>query len=98
MVTDIISPMFLWIVQSIIKGEKLINAIFYSLGYLIVLFSSLIYNEIIICNFYDLNKDTKKCLEERQTEELISLRETENEIKYGKQNQKENNTIKYPKL
>ena len=91
MVTDIISPMLLWIIQSLMKGEKLINVIFYSLGYLIVLFASLIYNEIIICNFYDLNKDTKKCLEERQTEELISLRETENQIKYGNQNQKENN-------
>ena len=83
MVTDIISPMLTWIVL-VSGGETLLNNIFYGIGYLTVLFGSLIYNEIIICNFYGLNKNTKKCLEERQRKESALLRKTENEIKSGK--------------
>ena len=81
MVTDIISPMLLWIVVSIQSEDlKIANIVFNSLGYCIVLFSSLIYNEIIICNFYGFNKYTKKCLKERQNKESNLLRKTENEI------------------
>ena len=91
MVTDIISPMLLWIVISIQSEDlKIINIVFNSLGYCIVLFSSLIYNEIIICNFYGFNKYTKKCLKERQNKESNLLRKTENEIKSGKQNEEGN--------
>ena len=59
------------------------DIILYGIGYLIVLFGSLIYNEIIICNFFGFNKNTKKGLEERLTEESIALKKTENEIKTG---------------
>ena len=95
MVTDIISPMLSWIVLSIMNSESIPNIIFYSLGYCIVLLASLIYNEIIICNFYDFNKYTKKCLEERQKEELILLRKTENQIKAGNLNQENENDTSY---
>ena len=44
---------------------------------MIALFSSLIYNEIIIFNFCGFNKNTKKCIEERQRKELIELNKTE---------------------
>ena len=50
------------------------------IGYLIVLFSALIYNEIIIFNFCDLSKDTKKFIEERLNEENNDLRKTQNEL------------------
>ena len=50
---------------------------------IIVLFASLIYNEIIIFNFCNLNKDTKKFIEERLNEESKDLRKTENELKLG---------------
>ena len=60
------------------------------MGFFIVLLSSLIYNEIIICNFCDLDKNTKKGLEERQKQELVSLKETENEIQSGNHPLKEN--------
>ena len=76
-VTDIISPFLSWLVICIRDGDKRINIIFNSLGYFIVFFSSLIYNEIIICNFFGFNKNTKKCIEERQKEELAALREDE---------------------
>ena len=78
MVTDIISPILFWILL-IIKGEKeesyviILNII----GFMIALFSSLLYNEIIVLNFCGFNKNTKKCLEERQRQELIKLKETE---------------------
>ena len=83
MVTDIISPMLLWIFLSLPKEEKTINIVFNALGYLISLFSALIYNEIIILNFGGFNKDTKKSIEKRQQKESILLRNTENSIKSG---------------
>jgi len=93
-VTDIISPLLTWIVNCIQNGENKINIILNSLGFSIVFFSSLIYNEIIICNFLGLNVNVKKFIEERQKEELISLRVTESEIQNGnqQQNEHENNT------
>ena len=75
--------------DSVLNGETTTNIILKSLGFSIVFFSSLIYNEIIICNFFGLNMNTKKCIEERQKEELISLRVTESEIQNGNQQQNE---------
>ena len=47
-------------------------------GYIIILIFVLIYNEIIICNFWGLNKDTKKYILERQREESNSLEQDDN--------------------
>ena len=94
-VTDIISPLLSWIVVCIQNGEKGINIVFNILGYFIVFFSSLIYNEIIICNFYGFNKNTKKCIEERQREESMSLRITENNFHKGNQEQNENDNTSF---
>ena len=69
-VTDIISPMLLWIVQSIESGLPMPDMIFYPIGYLIVLFSSLIYNELIIFNFCGLSDNTKKFVKQRETKEI----------------------------
>ena len=66
----------------------MINIAFNCFGYFIVFFSSLIYNEIIICNFYGFNQNVKKCIEERHKEELISMRIIESGI--GSQNNKDN--------
>ena len=79
-VTDIIIPLLTWILKSSKDGETTTNIILKSLGFSIVFISSLIYNEIIICNFYGFNVNAKKCIEERQKEELISLTIIENEI------------------
>ena len=76
-VTDSISPMLFWMILNLPNENKKINIIFNLLGYLISLFASLIYNEIIILNFFGLNKYTKKYINERQKEELISLRSSE---------------------
>jgi len=72
MVTDIINPIIKWIVLLFQKGKeiKTLDIILNSIGYSLVLFSSLIYNEIIILNFFGLNRKTKKYLEEKQREEF----------------------------
>ena len=94
MVTDCISPMLLWLFLTMPNEDSKINIIFNICGYIISLFSSLIYNEIIIFNFCDFNKNTKKYIEERQREELISLKDTENKINNSNltQNENENET------
>jgi hypothetical protein len=77
MVTDIIHPIIKWF-TSLSENEKdkqnkTLEIILNSIGYFLVLFSSLIYNEIIILNFYGLNKNTKKYLEKKQREEFSSI-------------------------
>ena len=59
MVTDIISPMLLWVVNNIKNPQKMPDIVLNPIGYVIVLFASLIYNEIIIFNFCKLNEDIK---------------------------------------
>ena len=98
-VTDSISPMLSWVINCIQKGPgkyAYINIIFKSIGYLMQLIAGLIYNEIIICNFYGFNEYTKKYLQERENKETISLRMTENSIKNNglNENLKDND---YPK-
>ena len=75
------------------KWGKGINIVFNCLGYFIVLFSSLIYNEILISNFFGFNKNVKKSIEERQKEELIAIRMSESEI--GTQNNNNNDESFY---
>ena len=50
MVTDIISPFLFWIALTIRSGKVTTEVYFNPIGYVIVLFSSFIYNEIIIFN------------------------------------------------
>ena len=52
-------------------------------GYLIILFSSLIYNEIIIFNFCNLNKDTKVFIEERSYEDSREISKSASNLRYG---------------
>ena len=75
MVTDIIHPIIDWII-SFFQNEnksKTLDICLNSIGYFLVFFSALLYNEIIIFNFYGLNKNTKKFLEEKEKEELSSI-------------------------
>ena len=72
-VTDIISPMLLWIVVTIQNANSTLEIVLNPIGYFIVLFSSLIYNELIIFNFCGLSKNTKKFVENRENEETIRI-------------------------
>ena len=83
MVTDIISPMLFFIYEikynnKKIEEPKLLNIIFHYIGFFIILICSLIYNEIIICNFCNLNKNTCKNINERQKHEWDLLKNEEN--------------------
>ena len=79
MVTDIMTPFLLWIINIISDDEETVfNKTVNSIGYFIVLIASLIFNEIIICNFCGFNRYTKKYLEKRQKEEIVLLKQTEN--------------------
>ena len=93
-VTDIISPMLSWVILSLEEGETYYNIIFNTIGYFFELISAFIYNEIIICNFCELNKYTKKCIVERQTAELNLLKMTEsgNNNDNNNENEIENDT------
>ena len=68
-ITDTISPMLTWVVETIQNYKSLVEVIVNPIGYLIVLFSSLIYNEIIILNFWGLSKNTKIFVEQRVNKE-----------------------------
>ena len=91
MVTDIISPMLLWVATTIEDGEDLPDIVLKPIGYLIILFASLIYNEIIIFNFCNLSKDTKKFVELRLNEEKDDIRKTKNALKIGSFSESEDN-------
>ena len=77
MVTDMISPLLLWIVEAIIFGTSTKEIIFNPIGYIIALFSSLIYNELIIFNCCDLDKETKKFVNKRLDKEFKELKKNE---------------------
>ena len=77
MVTNIISPLLLWIFKTIIEGASTIENILYPIGYIITLFSTVIYNELIIFNCYNLNKDAKKYVNKRINKELEEIQKSE---------------------
>ena len=81
LISEVISPFLLWIVKAIEnkitnKNENAtLEIVINPIGYTIVLFSALIYNEIIIFNFCGLNKNTKKYVNERMNKEIKELNE-----------------------
>ena len=48
------------------------------IGYIIILFSSLIYNEIIVLNFYGLSENTKKLVKQRVQQEVLEFNDITN--------------------
>ena len=91
MVTYIINPILISIYSIISEEtstetsnesstvEKIdkIGKILYPIGYIITLFSTLIYNELIIFNCCDLNKNTKKFVNKRIYKELEEIQKSE---------------------
>ena len=82
LITDIISPFLSWIFDNILEPESIPNVILEPIGYLIVIFSALIYNEIIIFNFCGLNKNTKKFVNKRNIKELEDIKNTQDALLY----------------
>ena len=74
LVSEVISPFLLWIVMTIENNNKTkLELAIYPIGYIIVLFSSLIYNEIVIFNFCGLSKNTKKFVDQRMIKEISEM-------------------------
>ena len=73
-VSDYFSPLFSFIANSIKNSEsnnaKIILNIF---GYLIIVIGALIYDEIIICNFLGLNKNTWKAIDKKAEEDAKGI-------------------------
>ena len=78
MVSEMINSSLLWIMLLIKDPDTYANIILSSIGNIILLFSALVYNEIIICNFCELNINTKKFMEEREKEENKLLNNIQN--------------------
>ena len=79
MVNDIIHPMLLDVVIAIRDGRpSMPNFILYFAGYLIVFFSALIYNEIIIFNVCGLSNNTRKFVFQRADKEIQQIEESFN--------------------
>ena len=80
LITEIISPFLLWIVTTIekkIQGETktILELVINPIGYIIVLFSSLVCNEIVIFNFCGLSENTKIFVNKRMTLEISEVNE-----------------------
>lgn len=74
-ISDIISPMLSFIQKCIKKKlqgkpNNPVQITFNSLGYVIVLLGAFIYNEIIVLNFYGLNRNTWKNIDLRGEKDL----------------------------
>ena len=71
-ISDIISP-FLSCITNIAKGKEKIaeKIVFDIIGYIIITIGSFIYNEIIVCNFWDLNKNTWKSIVKKANDDYL---------------------------
>jgi hypothetical protein len=75
-ISDIISPYLSFLLK--VGESKVTNAIdiiFTSVGYAIVILGAFIYNEIIVCNFWGLNENTWKAINEKANIEYLGLGE-----------------------
>lgn len=75
--TDILSPVMTWIIDKIYKkirnNEKLDIkvSIFKIIGYFFMIIACILFNEVIICNFWNLDYYTNKQIEERGIEDAV---------------------------
>ena len=82
--TNVISTIIDWISKIIRKqnNDSSLNIVFKAIGYFIIFFSTLAYNEIIIFNFFGLNKNTTNDIDERaKKEEKLLKKENINDQK-----------------
>ena len=73
-ISDIISP-YLSFLSKVIEGKetKVEKIILNSIGYIIIILCSFIYNEIIVCNFCGLNENTWKSIVKKANEEYLGM-------------------------
>ncbi len=88
-ISDIISPFFSFLTNIYLGKVKLLIPIISTIiSYLVIIFASFIYNEILVCNFWGLNENTWKAIDEKAVHDYMDDYEdytrdsikTENEI------------------
>ena len=83
-ISESISQIITSIINNTLKDLSVVEQVFIYIFFVIILFSSFIYNEVIIINVCNLNKNTTKNISKRQlfeTEEtVINLRDIENDL------------------
>ena len=72
-ISDIISPFLSFIIRIIQRKTDILNIILPLVGYIIIIFGSFIYNEIIICNFCGLNENTWKAIDKKAENEYLGV-------------------------
>ena len=73
-ISDIISP-YLSFISKVIekKNNDILNIILNSVGYIIIILCSFVYNEIIVCNFCGLNENTWKAIDQKAKEDYMGM-------------------------
>ena len=73
-ISDIISP-YLSFISKVIekKNNDILNIILNSVGYVIIILCSFVYNEIIVCNFCGLNENTWKAIDQKAKEDYMGM-------------------------
>ena len=71
---DIVSP-YLSFISKVIekKNNDILNIILNSVGYIIIILCSFVYNEIIVCNFCGLNENTWKAIDQKAKEDYMGM-------------------------
>ncbi len=77
MITEAITSILGWLLNAIQMKYPILDIILKSIGSLFLLFGILVYNEIIICNFWGLNYYTRKFILQRQNIEANLLNNNE---------------------
>jgi len=81
--TDILSPIFRWVIEVFYYEEYkdkennnfICIAIFKGLGFLIIIFSSIVFNELLILHFYGLDTNIEANIIKRANNELMECSE-----------------------
>ena len=94
-ISDIPSPLFSFIALCIEIGEtKVIKIILTVLGYLIIFLASLIYNELIVCNFCGFNENTWSAIDKKANDEALGKNDGRDSFRYNADYKVECITIK----
>ena len=73
-ITTVLSTYFAIILKTIqTKKANAVYMIFTSLGYFLIIFSSLIYNEIVVCNFWGLIENTWKVINKKAEDDYLGV-------------------------
>ena len=83
-ISDIPSPLFSFIALCIeIKETNVVKIILTVLGYLIIFLASLIYNELIVCNFCGFNENTWSAIDKKASDEVNERNDQRDSYRYN---------------